>query len=101
VIDEISGICGFHNPLDETEFSWTAQDGATEYEVARSTSPQFCAGCDCLILNPVPASETYILDSEVPSSGIVFHYLVRSLAPAPPGSWGQDSSGAERTDLCP
>ena len=46
-LDEISGICGFHNPDDADEFSWPAQAGAASYRVARSTDLQF--GDDCLL----------------------------------------------------
>ena len=40
------------------------------------------------------------MDPEEPLSGLVFHYLVRAQAPHV-GSWGRDSAGVERTDVCP
>jgi hypothetical protein len=95
VVDETSGDSGFHSPTDKTEYSWTAQVGATSYEVARSTTPDFSGGCT---VNTT--SDTFWLDAEDPLSGQVFHYMNRPVAPNA-GSWGQDSTGAERTNVCP
>jgi hypothetical protein len=95
VVDEISGISGFRNPGDRNEFSWSAQAGASDYEVARSSLPDLSDDC-----TTIARTETYWSDSEDPGQGICFHYLVRPLAPHP-GSWGHDSSGVERTNVCP
>jgi hypothetical protein len=95
VIDEISGICGFQNPNDKTEFSWSAQEGATSYEVVRSSLPNLSG--DCMT---VTRTETYWGDAEDPAKGVCYHYLVRALTPHV-GSWGQDSAGVERTNVCP
>jgi YD repeat-containing protein len=95
LVDEISGVCGFHNAADKNEFSWTTQGGATEYEVARSTSPDFSTACVT-----TTTTATFWSDPELPVSGEAFHYVVRSLLPNP-GSWGADSAGTERTGICP
>jgi N-acetylneuraminic acid mutarotase len=95
VIDEISGICGFHNPNDKAEFSWTAQEGATSYEVVRSSLPNLSG--DCIT---VTRTETYWSDVEDPFQTVCHYYLVRALTPHL-GSWGQDSTGIERTNICP
>jgi hypothetical protein len=95
VVDEISGVCGFHDPGNRNEFSWSAQAGASDYEVARSSLRDLSGDCTTIV-----RAETYWNDSEEPGQGICFHYLVRPLTPHP-GSWGQDSSGVERTNVCP
>lgn len=94
-MDEISGTVGFHNLTDVNELSWTAQSGATSYEVARSTDPQF--GSDCVV---TPTTSTSWRDTEPVPSGVCFHYLVHSSQPNV-GSWGADSEGVERTPTCP
>jgi len=95
VADEISGVCGFHNPSDKDEFSWTAQPGAASYEVARSTDPQFTSGC-----TTTTTSETSWSDTEPVPGSICHYYLVRPLAPHI-GSWGVNSAGGERLGICP
>jgi len=94
LVDEIAGVCGFHNPGDRNEFSWTAQTGATSYEVARSADPQFLSAC-----TTVTTSETYWIDTEPMTAGACHYYLVRALAPYA-GSWGENSD-MERTNVCP
>ena len=94
LVDEISLVCGFHNLADEQEFSWTAQSGATSYEVARCAAPQFSSGC-----TTETTSATYWSDAEPVALGACHHYLVRALAPNV-GSWGENSAG-ERTNVCP
>jgi hypothetical protein len=93
--DETSGNSGFHNPADKTEYSWTAQPGATGYEVARSTLADFSGACTTWA-----TADTWVNDTVEPSPGEVFHYLNRPTAPNM-GSWGQDSAGVERTSICP
>jgi len=93
LIDEIEGNCGFHS-ADNTEYSWTAQSGATSYEVARSTVPDFAT--DCVTIT---TSDSSWNDFEPPSQGTCFYYLVRALVPHG-GSWGRDSAGVERVDVC-
>jgi hypothetical protein len=95
LIDEISGDSGFRNPADNDEYSWVAQTGATSYEIARSTFPDFSS--DCMTMT---SDITYWVDIERPDSGDVFYYLIRPIAPNV-GSWGQQSSGMERTGVCP
>lgn len=94
VIDEISGDAGFYTPGDTIAFSWTAQTGAALYQVARSTTADFSAGCTAF----TPATP-HINDTDTPGLGGVFIYLVRSLSPVA-GSWGVDSSGVERVGVC-
>jgi hypothetical protein len=92
LIDEIGFGVGYRNATDKDELSWPGQIDATEYQVARSTYPDFSA--DCWINDTV---QIYWIDTDIPAG--CFYYLVRALAPNP-GSWGADSSGTERT-LCP
>jgi hypothetical protein len=94
LIDEISGLAGFFNPGDTTEYSWPAQPGATLYGAARSGVSDFSHDCTT-ITTDVPL----IIDPAVPPSGSVFFYLVRSLLPFA-GSWGMDSAGSERDFVC-
>jgi hypothetical protein len=93
-IDEISGASGFMTAGDKTRFSWAPQSGATSYDVARSTTPDFSSGCALFSSN-----DTFVIDIESPASGTVFYYLVRSSAPNV-GSWGQASGGLSRTGAC-
>jgi hypothetical protein len=93
--DEISGTSGFHNATDKNEYSWTAQPGATLYEVVRSEFPDFSVGC-----TSIETTDPYWVDLEAPVEHGCHYYLNRALVPNV-GSWGQDSSGAERVDLCP
>jgi len=95
LIDEISGLAGFRNPADPYEFSWSAQLGVELYEVARSSQRDHAA--DCLI---VTTPKTFWVDPEVPADGGIFHYLTRPVAPDA-GSWGADSAGVGRTNICP
>ena len=66
LIDETSGDSGFHTPGSQSEYSWPAQNGATGYEVARATSPDFGAGCQT-----VQTATAGWTDSEVPANGTV------------------------------
>jgi hypothetical protein len=94
LVDEIEGSFGFHDPSDDTELSWTAQPGATSYEVLRSTRPDFSGSC-----TRVTVSEPYSNDTEVPPVGGCFYYLVRAMTPHL-GSVGADSAGRERRPAC-
>ena len=91
IIDEISGSTAFPSP---DQFCWDAQGGATLYEVARSTSPDFSTSC-----TPTETTGTCLTVS-VPPLGVEFFFAVRAKAPNV-GSWGADSTGAERTFVCP
>jgi len=93
-VDETSGNSGFHNPTSKSEYSWPAQAGAASYEVARSTTPDFSSGCMSW-----QTGATVVDDSQIPSSGEVFHYLNRPLTPFA-GNWGTRSSGIERFGTC-
>jgi N-acetylneuraminic acid mutarotase len=95
LVDEISGVCGFHNPDDRDEFSWPAQAGATSYEVARSTNPLFAVDCTAIATGSMTSIDT----APVPV-GVCSYYLVRSMLPYA-GSWGADSAGVERMFACP
>jgi hypothetical protein len=94
IVDEVAGVAAFRNPDDRDEFSWPAQPRATEYEVARSDSPDFGTGCVISTTNRL-----YWSDPDPPLQGNGFHYLVRGLQPNA-GSWGKRSDGSERT-VCP
>lgn len=93
--DEISGLSGFTIPDDSTQFCWIDQAGATQYEVVRSADISFPRGC-------AGAKQPSVCwtDNVIPPLDSVFFYLVRPVSPHR-GSWGQDSSGAERTGICP
>jgi hypothetical protein len=98
VIDETSGDSGFHNTNDRTEYSWTAQSGATKYAVVRSDRATFPS-------SPTPCTKwettaLKILDSAKPPAAKVYYYLTRPILPRV-GSWGQNSAGQERTGICP
>ena len=89
LVDETSGNSGFHYPNEPYWYSWTAQPGATVYEVARSDSPDFAS---CVLAQvAMPAWQ----DAAVPDPGGVFFYLNRPVAPNV-GSWGRTSAGPER-----
>jgi hypothetical protein len=95
VIDEITGVCGFHTPENKDRFSWPAQFGAFSYQAARSTDPQFAT--DCVLTGTI---STYWDDTDPVPEGGFYHYLVRSVSPND-GSWGENSAGVERTAICP
>ena len=64
--------------------------GATNYEAARSTAPDFSVACVLFA-----TTGTSWVDAEPLAPGAVFYYLVRAAAPYV-GSWGRDSTGVER-----
>ena len=92
---ETAGDSGFHDPNDTTVYSWPPQSGVTEYEARRSGSPHFappCAG--------TTTTATSWDDDEPPEPGAGFFYLTRPFAPYL-GSWGWDSAGSVRSNVCP
>jgi hypothetical protein len=92
-VDEV-GICGFFDPLDRNRLCWPAQSGATGYDVVRSSSPAFsgtCAG--------VTTTDACWSPPGDPSPGGIYYFLVRAAGPNI-GSWGQDSHGVERANIC-
>lgn len=93
-IDEISGQAGFYHPDDTTKLTWLEQDGASQYEVARSGVRDFSA--DCLSFS---APRPTFRDMDIPSAGGVFYYLIRATAPHA-GSWGESSAELERAVVC-
>ncbi len=95
LIDEISGISGFFSTTDRDELSWPPQSNATLYEAARSSSSDYST--DCLLEVTV---DTKWVDGRIPPTTAVFYYLSRAAAPNV-GSWGESSSGIERTFVCP
>ncbi len=94
VVDETSGDSGFHNPANKNEYSWTAQSGATSYQVARSDRPDFASGCA-----KTTTSATSWADAAVPPVGKAYFYLNRPLTPFA-GSWGE-SAAVPRAGVCP
>jgi Tol biopolymer transport system component len=94
LVDELSGVAGFFDPVDENVFSWEPQVGATGYEVVRATDPTFEVDCICQ-----PTTEPLWEDTQTPPQGVVFFYLVHAAAPNA-GSYGADSTGTERTGAC-
>jgi hypothetical protein len=95
LVDEIEDECGFLNPNDRNEFSWTPQVGATSYEVARSANGYFVTDCEL-----TQTTESSWIDTDPLPAGGRYHYLVRALQPHA-GSWGESSAGLERTWVCP
>jgi N-acetylneuraminic acid mutarotase len=81
--------------VDKTTLSWTGQQGATSYQLVRSTTPDFTVACTSLTAT-LPSFQ----DPEVPAQGAAFYYVARAAAPFP-GSWGKTSLGTERTPGCP
>jgi len=94
-VDEVSGESGFLVPGDKTRFSWPLQPGATLYEAARANAATFDSGC-----TRWTTAATFVIDSIAPPPGGGFFYLSRAVAPNP-GSWGLDSAGVERSNVCP
>jgi hypothetical protein len=95
VADEISGETGFPDFNDTGRICWTAQQGATSYRVLRSGSASFSSSCD-----PFPVGGSIcLLDPQNPPVRGIYFYLVQAASPFA-GSWGQDSSGAERGSDC-
>ncbi len=94
-VDEMPDNAWQQTPGSTSTFCWTAQQGATDYEVVRSTSPGFSGGCTFWVVT----GQTCITDPVTPPTAGVFFYLVRPLAPYL-GSWGKDSRGVERTGGC-
>jgi hypothetical protein len=93
-VDEVSGAVSF-DPLDASRVCWPAQAGATQYELVRSTTPDFTAGC-----SRFTTGATCVVDAPRPPSGAGFWYLVRAQAPFA-GGFGTDSAGAPRSVTCP
>ena len=88
IIDEISGASLF---TSNTAFRWIRQSMASDFLVVRSDQSDFLANCTTFT-----TTGRFISDPEFPSLDEAFFYLVRAEAPNL-GSWGQDSSGVERT----
>ncbi len=80
---------------DKVTFSWAAQQNATSYELARSTTPDFSVSCASFA-----ASSPTFQDLLIPKMHVILYYIVRAMAPHV-GSWGKTSAGTERTTSCP
>lgn len=89
VLDEVEGGAF----TDKTTFTWTAQPGATTYEVAWSTAADFSS--NCAQRYEITAQST---PSVSPAPGEVYFFLVRAVVPNV-GSWGL-GNGIERTVPC-
>jgi hypothetical protein len=94
LVDDLSGIASFATLADPTRYSWTAQGGATSYQIARGNVPGFGAGCTTFT-----TASTFLLDPATPASKGAFYYLVRPFAPLV-GSFGAASSGTPRAIPC-
>jgi hypothetical protein len=66
-----------------------------QFGIARSTNPQFNA--DCFVTGRFV---TFWSDTDPVAIGDCHYYLVRAGSPNL-GSWGMDSTGTERTAVCP
>src|SRR6185436_18183838 len=77
--------------------SWTDNSGAATFDVARSPNRSLSP---CEIIGTATSGSPSVTDATTPPPGGVFYYLVRA-ASAHVGSWGQSSSGVERTLACP
>jgi hypothetical protein len=91
LVDE-SGIDSRFDSPDS--YAWTAQSGASSYEVVRATSPDFTTNCATF-----ESSDPFVVDTETPPPAALFHYLNHPVAPFV-GSWGADTSGVEREPAC-
>ncbi len=96
VIDEVSGLAGFYNPTNKNVFSWPAQNGAFDYQVAQASKADFSVGCGKFDL-PIGQLSYTIVGPLLP--GQIRFFLVRAVQPTV-GSWGQRSSGVERSVPC-
>jgi len=92
LVDEIGATVRFATAGDKTKLSWMAHLNASGYHVARSPYRDFHAGCRISQTSPAPN----FTDTDSPAPGAIFYYLVRASGPWV-GSWGQRSSGVERT----
>ena len=90
-VDEISGEIAC---TGEGSLSWVPQEGATLYQVARSSAPDFASDC----VTETTASTTYDTAAD-PDPASCWYYLVRALAPNE-GSWGLNAHGGERVVTC-
>ena len=90
-IDEISDGPYFY---DAATVCWSAQSGATLYQVARSSHASFSP---CSYLDSTSGS--CLVDTDVPPAGQAYFYLVRPETPWT-GSWGTNSIGQERLLSC-
>lgn len=92
-VDEVSSLTA---SADSSMFRlyWPVQEGADEYEIARSESPLF--DDDCQLFAATGGSWS---DPTTPDGARAFFYLVRATSPFG-GSWGLNSAGAERTVAC-
>jgi hypothetical protein len=79
----------------ESSFTWAPQPGATRYQIARADVADFTTGCTAF---PLTGASSFNDAAAVPA-GQVRYYLVRPRLPHA-GSWGIDSSGAERSVTC-
>lgn len=91
IVDEVTG----GTILVSGDVCWTAQAGATLYQIARSTASDFSVDCTTFT-DPAPCFPD---GGALPPPGESFFYTVRTLSPLV-GSWGADSMGAERTVSC-
>ena len=94
LVDEISGLAGFTNKEDPTEFCWVPQQRATLYRWVRAGDAIFTKGCLSGFTD-----RTCINDAETPRARELLYYLVGAVEPNR-GSYGEDSSMVERT-VCP
>jgi hypothetical protein len=94
-VDEVSGVSGFKDPSDRNAYCWPQQAGATGYEAVRSESPSFDSGCA-----GTTTTATCWSPPGDPGAGQTYYFLVRAVSPHV-GSWGADSTGEERTSVCP
>jgi len=94
VVLETAGDSGFHNPQDDSEYSWLAQSGVDGFQVSRSSEARFDFDCSSW-----QTPSLMIHDADTPAAGTVLFYLNRPQSPDP-GSWGHGSSGGTRTGNC-
>ncbi len=95
-----------HATASGTTLSWSeplelGSDGVRYGVLRTSEASSFAAAADCLAAAPAGLTAT---DTDIPSSGECFHYLVRagSSCPGGEGSLGTDSDGQARIGIaCP
>ncbi|MCZ6833204.1 MAG: putative metal-binding motif-containing protein, partial [Acidobacteria bacterium] len=91
IVDEVTG----GTTLGSGEVCWTAQAGATLYQIGRSTASDFSVDCTTF----TDTAPCFPDGGALPPPGESFFYAVRTLSPLV-GSWGADSMSVERTIPC-
>jgi hypothetical protein len=94
LVDEVANV-GLVELDPRLCFRYDLQFGAVMYQAVRSDSPKFPDPCRIESFQATGC----LRDEPDPPTGAAYYYLVRSQSPHT-GTWGVDSSGAERQGIC-